>query len=253
MYVVSEALDNFASQILPQVDPSTKFVLITGDSDLTIRNVSEVVSDARIAHMFSQNCVADHPKITRIPIGMDFHTLENTVSKPSQNDHLAHIARQAHPLADRIPLIYVNTSASHPERERAKRMISYHLCYIESTRLEKVDCFEPMARYQFVLSPRGCGLDCHRAWEAMALGCIPIMKTSGIDPLFEGMDVILVNDWDEVTQELLTNFVKWYTAQEPALTHFIQWHLVQMLCIHAFQHNHADEEVVKRDKVYKHR
>ena len=31
------------------------------------------------------------------------------------------------------------------------------------------------AKYQYVLSPPGHGLDCHRTWEAMLLGAIPIV------------------------------------------------------------------------------
>ena len=32
--------------------------------------------------------------------------------------------------------------------------------------------------FAFVLCPHGGGLDCHRNWEALCLGCIPIVKTS---------------------------------------------------------------------------
>jgi hypothetical protein len=33
--------------------------------------------------------------------------------------------------------------------------------------------------YAFVASPYGGGPDCHRTWEALILGCIPIVKSSG--------------------------------------------------------------------------
>jgi hypothetical protein len=60
-----------------------------------------------------------------------------------------------------------------------------------------------MVKYKFVLSPPGNGIDCHRTYEAIALGCIPIVKSSPLDPLYEGLPVIIVQDWSEVTRELL--------------------------------------------------
>ena len=32
-----------------------------------------------------------------------------------------------------------------------------------------------MSQYRFVLSPPGFGYDCFRTWEALALGCVPIV------------------------------------------------------------------------------
>jgi hypothetical protein len=37
----------------------------------------------------------------------------------------------------------------------------------------------------------------------MLLGAIPIIKHSTIDSLFEGLPVVLINSWDDVTEEFL--------------------------------------------------
>jgi hypothetical protein len=58
-----------------------------------------------------------------------------------------------------------------------------------------------MIKYAFVISPHGNGLDCHRTWEALALGCIPIVKSSGIDRLFDDLPVWIVQTWNEVNLE----------------------------------------------------
>ena len=65
-----------------------------------------------------------------------------------------------------------------------------------------------MSIFKFVICPYGGGLDTHRLWEALVLGCIPIIKTSGLDPLFEDLNVCIVKSWDELTQEFLTEFLK---------------------------------------------
>jgi hypothetical protein len=65
-----------------------------------------------------------------------------------------------------------------------------------------------MLEYTFVLSPTGIGLDCHRTWEALCLGCIPIVCVKEFKTLFNNLPVLLVNDWKEVTQELLENTIQ---------------------------------------------
>jgi hypothetical protein len=58
--------------------------------------------------------------------------------------------------------------------------------------------WELYAQYPLVLSTTGNGLDCHRTWELLYLGCIVVTKTSPMDPLYEGLPVIIVEDWHEV-------------------------------------------------------
>ena len=68
--------------------------------------------------------------------------------------------------------------------------------------------------YAFVISPHGGGYDCHRLWEALILGCIPIVKTSPIDTLYEGLPVLIVKEWSDVTIELLTKTIVEFKEKE---------------------------------------
>ena len=62
--------------------------------------------------------------------------------------------------------------------------------------------------YTFVISPHGNGLDCHITWEALVLGCIPIVKTSGLDTLYSELPVLIVKEWKDINKELLMETVK---------------------------------------------
>lgn len=55
----------------------------------------------------------------------------------------------------------------------------------------------------FVLSPRGGGEDCFRTWEAMLSGAYPIIKGSFLDPLYKELPVVIIKNWEEITQEFL--------------------------------------------------
>jgi tRNA U38,U39,U40 pseudouridine synthase TruA len=45
---------------------------------------------------------------------------------------------------------------------------------IETEELHRSELWRRHGGFAFVISPPGHGLDCHRTWEALALGCIPI-------------------------------------------------------------------------------
>ena len=63
--------------------------------------------------------------------------------------------------------------------------------------------YEDLLSSQFVLSPLGWETDCVRTWEALALDCIPIVEHTFLDPMFEGLPVVMVHDWDEIDQPFL--------------------------------------------------
>lgn len=70
-------------------------------------------------------------------------------------------------------------------------------------RITRKENWQNQINYAFVISPHGNGLDCHRTWEALVLGCIPIVRKSPIDVLYKDLPVLIVDEWSDVTSELL--------------------------------------------------
>jgi hypothetical protein len=128
-----------------------------------------------------------------------------------QEEQLITIKNRQRPFWERKYKCYSNfhfimeTRYGKNDRVDAYNTIPKHLVYYEPTIVTRVDSWTNMADYAFVLSPYGNGLDCHRTWEALCLGCIPVVKTSGLDPLFEDLPVWIVNSWKYVTQENMIN------------------------------------------------
>ncbi|MBX7065950.1 MAG: hypothetical protein K1X28_01845 [Parachlamydiales bacterium] len=73
---------------------------------------------------------------------------------------------------------------------------------------------EDLSRSVFVISPPGNGLDCHRTWEALYLKSYPVVLSTTLDPLYEGLPVVIVNSWDEVTEEFLQQKKAEFDAKE---------------------------------------
>jgi hypothetical protein len=98
------------------------------------------------------------------------------------------------------------------DRHDAINKINKELVYYEPSKAERFKNWTKQTEYAFVISPHGNGLDCHRTWEALVLGCIPIIKTSSIDILFQDLPVLIVSDWSDINEELLTNTIKTFRS-----------------------------------------
>ena len=60
-----------------------------------------------------------------------------------------------------------------------------------------------LQHYKFVLSPPGNGPDAHRTWEALMMGCIPIVLKGPFDEMYSGLPVLMLESWDELTPRTL--------------------------------------------------
>ena len=242
VHVKTELLDAFVAGVLPAM--RQPFVLVTGDSDASAgRRHDALLADPRLRHWFVQNCdhPGRHPRLTRVPIGLDnpVYTkfekrlgfaltmlLGRTPFDPavSRNDigdqaRLQTIAATLPPPAAR-PLRALATFHQNqklirpdlgelPERAEAYRLLAASpCCHFVTRRLRQAECWARHGDFAFELSPAGNGLDCFRTWEALLLGTIPIVRTSTLDPLYEdeGLPVVIVREWREVTAEALARW-----------------------------------------------
>jgi hypothetical protein len=75
---------------------------------------------------------------------------------------------------------------------------------IENKSLNWSDYFTFLPNYKFVISPEGNGIDCHRHYEALLAGCIPIMEHNPlIEEKYKGCPVLYTTDYSEINEEYL--------------------------------------------------
>jgi len=64
--------------------------------------------------------------------------------------------------------------------------------------------FSALPQYKFVISPEGNGIDCHRHYEALMAGCIPIIERNPlIEEKYRGCPILYTIDYSEITEEFL--------------------------------------------------
>lgn len=75
---------------------------------------------------------------------------------------------------------------------------------IVNINLKSDDYFNCLSDYRFIISPEGNGIDCHRHYEALIAGCIPVVETnSKIYEKYLGCPILFTNDYSEITMEYL--------------------------------------------------
>jgi hypothetical protein len=223
IYVCSSAIPHFISVMLPLI--KNEFILVSGDCDETIPdeilngdNLKQLLNNTKLKHWFSQNMTLEHPKITKMPIGLDYHTLQTRplwgpITKcQDQEKILTMVKSKSTPFWERSSLCYANFHFSMNtklgyDRKDAYQNIDKKLVYYEENKVSRIITWNKQKEYAFVICPHGGGLDCHRNWEALCLGCIPIVKTSKIDNLYDNLPVLIVDDWKNINTELLENTI----------------------------------------------
>lgn len=225
IYVCSDLLRYFVNNILPKINKT--FVLVSGDSDLCVPiealsriEMNKLIKSPFLIKWFAQNTTLQYDsKIIQLPIGLDYHTISanpNHNWKMSNESHLprdqelilVNIRENTKPFFERIPKIYVNftigTDRFNDRRDSLNKipndLLVYYINFIKRT-----ENWKNITDHAFVLSPFGNGMDCHRTWETLCLGSIPIVRAPGFKKMFEDLPVLIVNDWSHVTEELLNS------------------------------------------------
>ena len=201
VFVKGDLLQKFLRKVHPLIQQP--YVLITHNSDEASPGpFGALLDDPKILAWFGQNADTHHPKLHPIPIG-----IANRYWAHGDTEVFDAVKAQGYP---KTTLLYLNFSINpvYTKPVLEERTKVYHQFALQPFCLpafpkDLQSYLRETAMSKFVLSPRGNGLDCHRTWEALYMGSIPILHTSTLDPMFENLPVLLIEDWDQVTKEFL--------------------------------------------------
>jgi len=179
-------------------------VLVTSfsDADCTDEMAEQLPSNVKM--WFSNNVATSSPRVTAVPIGLR--------TSPDGEERMRK-AMEVGRLPERN-LVYMNFWRKIPQRHdrpvnpRAGLYEMFENKEWVTTEggfdhVSMNQFYEQMLSHPFILSPPGAGPDCHRHWESILLGSIPIVLKSPATRLLEGLPCLQVNHWGEVTPERL--------------------------------------------------
>eukprot|EP00929_Paragymnodinium_shiwhaense_P098085 TRINITY_DN59621_c0_g1_i2.p1 TRINITY_DN59621_c0_g1~~TRINITY_DN59621_c0_g1_i2.p1 ORF type:complete len:392 (-),score=29.23 TRINITY_DN59621_c0_g1_i2:62-1237(-) len=249
MFITISCLPYFLRFVLKNVPlPGVIIYVGRGWEDAVVPDhwLRRMVELPKILHTFIENPqVPDLPRVTAMPIGMDPVFLQ----RPSGR-RLLEIAASV-PLEDKLPRAMSGFDAKGPVREAAKKYIlsSPWLDWIDTSSAgpygtRQIAYWEYVAKYRFVISPPAVYLgmgprgpmvdtDSYRTTETLVLRTIPILWAGPNAWAWEGLPVVTVSDWSEVTPE---NMSKWWQekkhlleGEQPYLRSAYWWRKIEAL------------------------
>lgn len=185
-------------------------VIVATNGDRAPRQLLEKWADQGNA-VFAHNSFDDFRGVTPIPIG-----LQNLSHKKSGvlDDFLLYrdaILQGNEERFERKNLVFASFNISNRPDERGElaRLLKDSPYQLENRRLSPREFRRRLLTSRFVLSPPGAGPDCHRTWEALLLGAVPvILRSSLAESLIEGTGILAVDSWgdflDLPTEDLLS-------------------------------------------------
>lgn len=195
IFLNADFMNYFFSEVHQHI--KSRYILVTHNSDCSIPGKYEnYLDDERLIAWFGQNVNLVHPKLIPIPIGF-------------ANRYWAHgdmdIIKRVVPRDEKKIFLYFNVviTTNKAEREFVHSFFKNKSFCTVSQKKPFEAYLNDLACSKFVVSPPGNGIDCHRTWEALCMGAFPIVKSSPMDSIYEGLPVVIIKDWKVVTQNFL--------------------------------------------------
>ena len=193
LFLYAHLLKSFEQKIKFFANP---FTLITHNSDYNLMDsdptVKKILESLNLVCWWGQNLCFIHPKMRFLPIGLantmwDHGKIENfminTINKSKD--------------------IYFNFNiyTNREKRELCYNVLKTQLPFLPM--LPVTENVKRLAQYKWCICPEGNGVDTHRLWEAMYLGCISIvLKSPFIDTLMHytggELPIYVVETWDKL-------------------------------------------------------
>ena len=223
------------TRFLAQLDDlSAPVVLVTHNGDLSMPDVdshmpyepawprvgfSRFLEHPNLAAWFASNCYWEgYPaglprpvKLTCVPIGIENRCnteLEDCTTHPTLSQQTTELQRLHvtpwHPTTNHSISLLVDV-AQHPWKpERALALAALGgKPWVTRWSGGYATWAAAVRSHHFILCPAGHGQDTHRTWQALLLGAVPVVKTSAMDSMYDGLPVVIVQSWTDVTLELL--------------------------------------------------
>lgn len=160
IFLYTDWLAQFKSILLPKIN--WPFVLITHNADHSAPNAYyEILENPYLIRWFGMNVDSHHPKLTPIPIGIA------NPQWPHGNIEILNKVRDSQ--VEKTGIGYCNFDANtHGSRREILQIVQkYPWISFEKNMLAFDAYLMHLKSFEYVISPRGNSVDCHRIWESL--------------------------------------------------------------------------------------
>jgi len=209
------------------MNPITKFILITHHSDDPVTEEMFKRKPHNIKYWFGRNCEYSHPDLIPIPIGLQNEYGYNGADMKQQ--YFAENCKRWQNVKKRTDVVYCNwRNWVNPIRSTIIPIFDeIGIKYIWEDNVPNTEYWNRLASFQFIVSPpgnhRGRALtaDCHKTWEAIYMGCTPIVIDSPMYDEYPELPIIKVKNYRDLTPKILESSLnKQYNYEKSTMTYW---------------------------------
>jgi len=197
IFLKTDWIELFKQRVLPLID--YKFKLVTHNADRpAISGNLDLLEDSRLITWYGMNIDIAHSKLQSIPIG-----IANEKWPHGDKDILLKIINENNKKEN---LVYCNFDVNtnfYKRYDTLKQLESHLYINFEKEKLAFEDYTRKLSTYKYVISPPGNSIDCHRIWESIYLGVIPIVEKHPALDFFYDLPIMFVDSFKCLTVEFL--------------------------------------------------
>ena len=193
VYLVGDLIDQFieAREQIPNIK-----TLVIGESDVTQyeQNLSKLYS--KVGKIFSNNLVGKSDRCFPVPLGIERQAYRSAGRvRNFQKKYEIKISDRT------IPFLIAWNDATNAKRPIYRAEFQNHSdSLVINQRVAASTVHKLMRKTMFVPSPAGNGIDCHRTWEALYLGAVPVvLRTEYFGE--SNWPVLVVDSWSELLEK----------------------------------------------------
>ena len=193
LYLVGDLIDQFieAREQIPKIK-----TLVIGESDVTQyeQNLSKLYS--KVGKIFSNNLVGKSDRCFPVPLGIERQAYRSAGRvRNFQKKYEIKISDRT------IPFLIAWNDATNAKRPIYRAEFQNHSdSLVINQRVTASTIHKLMRKTMFVPSPAGNGIDCHRTWEALYLGAVPVVLRSEYFGE-SNWPVLVVDSWSELLEK----------------------------------------------------
>lgn len=197
IFLKTDWIELFKQKVLPQIDYNFKLITHNADRPAPSGNI-DLLEDSRLVKWYGMNCEIKHLKLQPIPIGV-----ANEKWAHGNKDILLEVVNTNIPKTN---LCYSNfdLTTNHIRRPEIFQTVrSKTFIDVDTVKHSYKDYLTKLKSYKYVISPPGNSIDCHRIWEAIYVGVIPIVEKHLAMEYFYDLPVLFIDSFKTFTEDLL--------------------------------------------------
>jgi hypothetical protein len=184
VFVNLDFLQNFLSEARKTAN---KFMIVCQNSDKEFNEYWFHILEPHAIHIYSINCVMQHPMVTTIPIGFIDWKLD-FISKIDKTE----VERTTEINASFT--LKTNARIRQPCKDALLKNPNVSFIFTEP-----LEYYTSLLQSKYVICPEGEGHDTHRLYESIYCGAVPVLlRPSCLEHMYKDYPIKWVDSWDNL-------------------------------------------------------